>query len=169
MEALVEDRVVEWIRAVGCEPKPQKDPNALWHMQFDYPTRSGQLMGVVAPIANPRAVIIATGLQTSPEHLQAFASLEDDGKKDFLWELRRALNRIETDFMAEGATSPLECPKRIQISVVKYDDGLTLDSFAHAMGAVYKTKLAVIWTFQEHLDAEGNSPGRRFDFKRFGF
>lgn len=169
MDAATMSRVEDWLQGIGLEPQPVADPNAQWHFRFDYPKGSGQSMSVVAPKANGRALVIATGILVSDNHLAAFGRLEDDDKRDFLWTLRRALNKIEVDFQAEGASGPLECPRRIQISVVRYDDGLSMDSFAYSVGAINKAKLSVIWTFQEHLDDNGQTPGQRFDFKRLGY
>jgi hypothetical protein len=70
-----------------------------------------------------------------------------------------------------SATSLAHCsPTRIQFQVVRYTDGLTLDSFAHSVGAVFKTELATMRLVEEHLGGEGGDGGlgRRFDFKKLG-
>jgi hypothetical protein len=46
--------------------------------------------------------------------------------------------------------------------------GLTLDSFAQALGAVFKTQLRAIWVIQQHLAPRSFGSGGRFDFKRLG-
>lgn len=169
MEADLRSKADEWLKAIGCTPKIHADPNASWNLAFEYPVGSAEGMNVVGPKGRPGVLIILAGIEVAATHLSAFEALEDEARGDFLWELRRALNRIEVDFHATGATGPKECPQNIRLSVIRYGDGLTLDSFAHDLGAVYKTKLGVIWTFQEKLDENGQEPWQRFDFRRLGY
>jgi len=169
MGAVEQGRIEEWLKTIGCTPMQDQDPQAVWHLAFRYPANTEHVMHVVAPAANPAVAVVVSGTTVDPQHLEGFASLEDEGKEEFLWKLRHTLNRVEVDFIVSGANGPLDCPKQFQISVTRYSDGLTLDSFAKSLGDVYKTELDVIWLIQEHLGSSGQGPGRRFDFKRLGY
>jgi hypothetical protein len=61
------------------------------------------------------------------------------------------------------------CPTAFQLSIARFEDGLTLDSFAQSVGKVFKTELNAIWVFQEHFKPNNGGRGPRFDFKKFGF
>jgi hypothetical protein len=161
-------QVEEWLGVIGCTPVDQMDPQAVWHVEFDYPTKTPHRMHVVSPKQTPIATIIAAGSQLKPDHLERFAELDEDAKTEFIWDLRHALNRLEVDFRVDGAVGPLDCPKQFQISVTRYPDGLNLDSFAMSLGSVYKTELHVAWLIEQHLGGTGPTPGGRFDFKKLG-
>ncbi len=171
MVPVEKDRIEEWLKLIGCTPKPIQDAQAVWHLEFCYPskTQPPHTMHVVSPAANPAAAVIASVTALAPEHLEGFSNLDDDAKSEFLWKLRHTLNRRDVDFRADGATGPLDCPKQFQISLTRYTDGLTLDSFARSLGAVYKTELGVVWLIQEHLGNSSPGPGQRFDFKKLGY
>ena len=56
-----------------------------------------------------------------------------------------------------------------EISVTRYEDGLTLDALSQSVGAVFKTELSAVWVVQQHLAEKNDGFGDRFDFKRLGF
>jgi hypothetical protein len=78
------------------------------------------------------------------------------------------LNVADVDFRMEGQKVPTDLPTQIQLSTVRYVDGLTLDSFARSIGAVFKMFLNVVWLMQHRLGSNGAGPSGRFDFKRLG-
>jgi hypothetical protein len=163
------DQIAEWLRTMGSTPTETTDPNASWRLDFDYPTKSPHRMMVANPAGSP-AAIIATGLTVSAEHVTGFGKLEDEEKQSFLLDLRQKANCVDVDFQFFGIANPLDCPSKIQLSVTRYPDGLTLDSFARSLGAVFKTELGVAWLIQQRLGG-GDDPGlgRKFDFKRLGY
>jgi hypothetical protein len=165
-----QDQIEAWLRLLGCTPTATTDPQAKWNLSFDYPARSQHRMGVANPVAIPSAAVIAAGVILTPQHLQKFSSFDDDEKESFLWSLLQKANSPETDFQFFDVNERLDCPTRIQFSVVRYADGLTLDSFAHSVGAVFKIELATMWLVEEHLGGGGTDggTGRRFDFKKLG-
>lgn len=171
MSKHVRSRVEEWLRTIGCTPSERDDDDdTIWHIEFDYPVKSGNRMHVVSPKTNPQAIIIAVGTSVASQHLKAFEDLDEDGKDEFLWELRNTLNQPEVDFKFENANGRFDCPSQFQVSVTRYEDGLaTLDAFAQCIGAAYKTYLKAIWVFQRHLSNGGRGPSGRFDFERLGF
>ncbi len=79
------------------------------------------------------------------------------------------MNSIDVDCQAEGVDGPLSCPTAFVLSIARFEDGLTLDSFAQSDGKVFKTELNAIWVFQEHFKPNNGGRGPRFDFKKFGF
>jgi hypothetical protein len=123
---------------------------------------------IVIPANQPDQVVVASGSEVAHEHREAFDKLDDEGKESFLWEFRFAINTVHADFALDGVKGALDCPSRFQISAPRYEDGLTKDSFAQTIGAVTKTELAAVWTFQRYLAPRSFGPGGRFDFKRIG-
>jgi hypothetical protein len=158
----------KWLRSMGCNPTVIDDPHALWHIQVNYPPAQPHIMHVVCPKQTPEAVVIATKSDIGADLLQNFAALDSDAKDDFLWELRNVVNVTEVEFQLDGAESPQDCPRGVQISRTRYDDGLTLDSFAHSVGAVFKTELNAMWVVARHLSSKGYGTGDRFDFRKLG-
>ncbi len=157
-----------WLRKLGATPVALEDATADWHFQIDYPARTPHQIHVVGPKGQEGAVVIASATAVSPEHLKAFEELDDDSKSSFLWELRSTLVAPYTEFILEGVTGELVCPTRFQITTTRWEDGLSMDSFARSVSSVYKTELAGIMVIQRHLGGRGfGSPGR-FDFKRIG-
>ncbi len=157
-----------WLHTLGCTPVPQEDPQAAWHFLVDYPVRSPHPMHVVGPKGQPNALVIASATTISREHYQTFEGLDADDKGDFLWELRRTLNHTEVDFQLEGVKNILDCPSMFQVSVTRYSDGLSMDSFARSMSMVFHTELNAMWLVQRYLQPGAGGSGGRFDFRRAG-
>lgn len=162
-------QVEEWLRTIGSTPVETADVQSAWHLEFDYPARTPHRMVVANPVALPMATVIVTGVQLMPQHIQNFTNLDDDEKEGFLWDLRQKAISPDADFQFVGVANPLDCPTQIQFSATRYADGLTLDSFAKSLGAVFKAELGVIWLVQQRLGGGEVGPGKRFDFKRLGY
>jgi len=162
-------QIEEWLRTIGCTPTELTDPQAQWNLSFDYPARSPHRMHVASPVAIPAAAVIASGFELTPQHLQNFARLDDEEKERFLWNLRQKVNCADVEFQFFNVTQRLDCPSKIQFAITRFADGLTMDSFARSLGAVFKTELGAIWLVEEHLGGGEVGPGRRFDFKRLGY
>ena len=160
--------VEAWLRHMGCAPTEQPDPTSAWHLEFDYPAGAPNKLHVVVPSGNPAQLVIASLTMVDSAHLQAFERLDDESKESFLWQLRRTLNQIDVEFILHDIGGERECPKRFEVRVTRYGDGLTLDSFAQSVGAVFKVQVATIWLIVEHLGGKGFGPGSRFDFKKLG-
>lgn len=161
-------RVEEWLKNLGCTPTTIQDPQTVWHIEFDYPVNRGHRMHVAMPKGPAESILIASVVTLSPEHIGAFDEYADDEKAEFLFGLRQALNQPNVDFQLHGVEEPLKCPESFQLSSLRFPDGLSMDSFARSVGAVYKTELAGIWYVQETLGGQGLGPSGRFDFKRLG-
>jgi len=168
IETGVTQTVEDWLRIMGCTPVVENDPQTHWHVHIDYPIKSPNMLHVVVPKENQRAVVIVSALTMNSEHATKYQGLDDEAKEEFMFDLRQMLNSVDTDFNIEGMAGPHDMPTRIQISAIRYPDGLTLDSFARSVGAVYKMQLNSIWMIQRRLGTDGMGPSTRFDFKRIG-
>ena len=69
MVPVEKDRIQEWLKLIGCTPKPIQDAQAVWHLEFCYPskTQPPHTMHVVSPAANPAAAVIASAWIISAE------------------------------------------------------------------------------------------------------
>lgn len=164
----VMERIEGFLKAIGCTPVKIKDEQAKWHFEVDYPPGTPHRIHIVNPASRPEAVVIASLTNVSADHLAAFSELDDDAKSDFLWDLRVSLNKHFAEFGLRGAENERECPKQFEVTATRYEDGLTLDSFARSVSDVYKTEIAGIMVVQKHLGPRGFGAGGRFDFKRMG-
>ena len=163
------DLIAEWLRYLGGNPVVRPDPQSAWNLEFNYPVGTTHRMVVASPAHNPAAVVIATGTDLSPQHLKNFSSLDDDEKKNVLWEMRQKAVSHDVDFQFDspsGQLGPLDCPTQVRFAATRFSDGLTLDSFVQSVGRVFKAELATMWLVEEHLGGGGPGPGRRFDFSK---
>ena len=164
----LEERIEGWLRKLGATPVRIRDPQTSWHFEFDFPLGTPHRMHTIGPRERPEAVVILSGATVSPEHLKGFDELDDDDKAAFLWALRKTLNQDFAEFALQGPHEGLVCPASFQITATRFEDGLSLDSFARSIASVYKTELAGIMCVQEHLGPKSYGTGGRFDFKRIG-
>lgn len=162
------EQVRDWIQTMGSTPSEVSDPESEWHLELDYPAKSTERMHVVQPKGRPYHIVIASGMVVAPNHVKAFDELPADEQESFSLGLRRVITRPEVDFQVEGGRGPYECPTAIQISRNKYADGLTLDSFAEAVGFVFKARLQAIYHIQEYLNGSDRGTSGKFDFRRAG-
>jgi hypothetical protein len=164
----LQEKVENWLGTLRCQPKVQDDPNSSWHLVFEYPASSSHVMNAVRPKGENTPVVVVTRTNVDEVHRRKFAELDDEAKEDFLWQLRRTMKSVDVDFQVEGAEGPLGCPTAFQLSIARFEDGLTLDSFAQSVGKVFKTELNAVWVLQEHFKPDNGGRGPRFDFKKFG-
>jgi hypothetical protein len=162
------NQIEEWLEDMGCHPKKVLVSNGNWQYEIDYPANTPHRMVVVNPAASPRAVIIGVKLAFSPEHIGAFGLLEDYDKRKFMEDLQATLNRefVEYTFDDGAPLTNLSCPTSFQITAIRYEDGLSLDSFARTVSSVYKTELSALLCVQQHLGGQDfPGPGGEFGFK----
>lgn len=160
----LQQTVASWLEALQCPFRPVDDPNVAWRYEVKYPVwRDDHIMHVAGVPGPVPSVAIASITRMSPRHLQRFEGLPDEDKRVFLFGLRHTLNTPDVDFELKGATG-LNCPEAFQVSVRRFVDGLSLDSFARSIGAVYKAELGAIWFIQESLDQDPAQPPVFFDF-----
>ena len=161
----LERTVASWLEALQCPFRPVEDEHVAWRYEVRYPLwRNDHIMHVAGVPGPVPSLAIASITRMSPRHLQRFSALADEEKRVFLFGLRHTLNTPEVDFELKGATG-LECPEAFQVSVRRFADGLSLDSFARSIGAVYKAELSAIWFIQESLDQDPATPPVFFDLR----
>jgi hypothetical protein len=166
MSAHLHDAAKSWLEALECEFRSVEDPQMEWHLEVKYPARrSDHVMHVAGVRGSLPSIAIASVTRLSDRHLQRFAGLPDDEKKVFLFGLRHTLNSPDVDFELKGADGGLSCPTAFQVSVRRFEDGLSADEFARSIGAVYKVELSAIWFIQETLEQEPTGPTVMFDFE----
>ena len=143
------ERVHEWLRTLGFAVKDHPNPNAAWHLQFEYPHT--HQMHALAPHGSEGVVIVATGVTTWPQHRAAWTALPDARRTELMYELQRILNAGEADHAFEGVAGVNDFPAVIQITSTRYEDGLSLDSFARTVRELYKVELNVHWFLRARL------------------
>jgi len=161
-------KVEGWVRKLGATPVKITDASAAWHYEFDYPHGTPHRMHVLGPKDRPESVVILSATNVSAEHVKGFGELDDDDKAAFLWAIRKTLNQDFSEFRLLVPSEGVVCPTAFHITATRYEDGLSLDSFARSVSSVYKTELAGIMCVQEHLGPKGYGSSGRFDFKRLG-
>ena len=164
MSASLKDTVASWLEALPCQYREVEDENVEWRFEIRYPARRSDHIMHVAGIPGPHpSLVIVSVTRLSDVHRQRYEGLPDDEKRVFLFGMRHTLNRPEVDFELRGPGG-LACPEGFQVSVRRFADGLTLDSFAYSVGTVYKAELSAIWFIQESLDQDPTTPPVFFDF-----
>jgi hypothetical protein len=161
-----EEKIVGWLGVIGCEPRPVEDAHMEWHYEFDYPKGRRHRMHVAGVPGPEPSVAVVSLTRVSEQHIERFRALPDEGKRAFLFGLRRALNHPEVDFEMRGRAQGLDCPESFQVSVRRFADGLTLDGFALTVGRIYKVELNAIWYIQEALEGRRVTPKTVFPFDR---
>jgi hypothetical protein len=156
-------RVEAWLSDMGCTAVERPDPNSRWHLAFEYPLGTGNYMLVASPVGSGPSVVVASVVRLADNHLKMFDELGEEGKRLFLFGLRRALNRPDADFRLNDMDGPLVCPRSFQVSARRFPDGLSLDAFARTVGGVFKTQLEGIWYIQERLEERSGDVAVFFD------
>ena len=168
MENALRTKAEAWLVRLGSTPVEMDDPQTDWHLRFDYPAKSPHMMHAAQPKGQPDMVVLLSGLDVAHSHLKRFEELDQDSQETFLLDLKKTLTHDSHDFKFEGVENERDCPKKIIIQCTRYEDGLSLDSFARSVSAVFKGFLRAILVTRSHL--QGNGPGNadRFDFKKLG-
>ena len=155
---LTEPTVIEgWLRDLALTPTRRADQVNNWNVEFSIVGPNSLVLNVVNPKTLPRAIMFVCGMAPAPQQVAAFAALSVEARRDFWLQLRATLNRESVEYQLEGATLA-ECPKALRVSAVRFDDGLTLDSFAHTLTSVCKACGDAISHFTERL---GDVPAPR--------
>jgi hypothetical protein len=148
---LADPKIIEgWVRDLALTPTRREDGTNNWHIQFQTGGVNAFTISCVNPKALPRAIMLVCGMVAAPENVTAFNTLTQAQKKAFWERLRDTLNRESVEFQIEG--TPIdECPKTMRVTAVRFDDGLSLDSFAHSLALVCKASSDAVAHFNESL------------------
>lgn len=164
MSDTLKETAARWLSALPCQFREMEDATVDWRFEIRYPARRPDHVMHVAGIPGPEpSLVIVSVTRLSERHVQRYEALPDDEKRVFLFGLRHTLNRPEVDFELRGPGG-LGAPEAFQVSVRRFADGLTLDSFAFSLGAVYKAELSATWFIQESLDQDPAHAPVFFDF-----
>jgi hypothetical protein len=167
MAKISKEVIVGWLKDMGFNPKPVPDAAGDWRYSICIPpTQEQNRLEVFGSKQLPRAVIVGSNTAISPEHSSTLIALDADAKREFLAALVNALNKefVEYQLEMDQLTGDV---KSFRVTAVRYDDGLTLDSFNRTVGSVYKTQIAAIQCVQQFL---GGTPpeGGEFAFRKLG-
>ncbi|HTY92791.1 MAG TPA: DUF2299 family protein [Steroidobacteraceae bacterium] len=154
-----------WLRDIAFTPIQRPDPNNNWNVEFVLSGPTPLSLRVVNTKALPRAITVVCGMATAPEHAAMFTKLPENARKEFWQQLRASLNREFVEFQIQGAAFA-ECPTLVQLTATRYDDGLTLDSFARTVASVIKAAFDVMFFYHERLGEVGAPAGGEFAFKK---
>jgi hypothetical protein len=155
-----------WLHDLSLATTRRTDPASNWMLEFTVPGPNPLVLNVVNPKAVPRAVMFVCGLMAAPGHEVAFKALDDSTRRKFWMDLRALLSREFVEFQAEGAIT--ECPKSVRVTAVRFDDGLTLDSFARTLSSVCKACADAVAYFTDNLGDPNAPAGGEFAFKKTG-
>jgi hypothetical protein len=148
---LSDPTVIEgWVRDLSLTPTRRTDTTNNWHIQFTIAGPNAFNISCLNPKSLPRAIMLVCGMVPAAENVTAFNALTAVQKREFWERLRDTLNRESVDFQIEG-TPIVECPTSMRITAVRFDDGLSLDSFARSLALVCKASSDAVAFFNEHL------------------
>lgn len=167
MLRITKELISGWLKDMGLSPTPAPDPNGNWHFAVAIPPNQNERkVEVFGNKDMPRAVFIGANTVISPEHVATLMALDSDAKRQFATDLMTALNRefVEYNVEYEPVTGDV---KNFVVTAVRYDDGLTLDSFARTVSSVFKAQIAGIQCVQQHLGGT-TPPGGEFAFRKLG-
>jgi hypothetical protein len=147
-----QQQIETWLRQLGCNPtviKTTTDANE-WQMQFVFPPGSQQNLACFSPRTPVGATVVSVNYPLGRGEA-AFEALSEAEKGAFMQELRLVLAREHLYHdIAPGAT-PTACPRSFAVFDMRFDDGLTLDSFARSIISVSNTALAANLCCARHL------------------
>lgn len=167
MVKITKEMITGWLKDMGLSPTPVPDPNGNWHLAVAIPPNQNERkVEVFVNKDMPRAVFVGANTVISSEHVSTLMALDSDAKRQFATDLMAALNRefVEYNVECDSATHDV---KSFVVTAVRYDDGLTLDSFARTVSSVFKTQIAGIQCVQQHLGGT-TPPGGEFAFRKLG-
>jgi hypothetical protein len=136
------ENVESWVQAMGCKSSRTVTPETNWVLEVEYPISSTHRINIINTKLQPLAIGIVTGVGLAQEFTDAFVKLSSDGKKEFRWELVKALSSDDVEFNLKETQEGH--PQGFEIMATRYWDGLSLDAFARSMFAVYKTEIVAI-------------------------
>lgn len=165
-EILEPTLIQNWLADAGLTPTLRgSDGVNNWNVEFTVTGPNPLILNVVNPKTVPRAVMLVCGMLVAPEQVTAYNALDEDARKDFWRALRTTMNREFVEFQVEGQPV-IECPKAVRVTAVRFDDGLTLDSFARTISSVCKACGDVVAHFTDRLGELQPTAGGEFAFKK---
>lgn len=167
MVKITRELIGGWLKDMGLNPVPIPDPAGSWRYTVAIPPNQDQRRLEVFGIATmSRVVCIGAKTTISPEHKAVLVALDDDAKREFHAALIKSLDREFIEYNVEQNALTMEVDSFV-VQAARFDDGLTLDSFARSINSVYKAQVGGIQCVQQHLG--GSTPhGGEFAFRKLG-
>jgi hypothetical protein len=156
-----------WLHDLGLSCVRRTDAASNWALEFTIAGPNPLVLSAVNPKSIPRAVMLVCGLTAAPAHVEVFKTLEETVRRDFWRQMRAKLTREFVEFQLEG-TPPSECPRLLRVTCLRFDDGLTLDSFARSLNSICKTAADAVAVYTDHLGDPNAPTSGEFAFKKVG-
>jgi hypothetical protein len=146
-----QQQIEAWLRQLGTNPSTvtSVEGNA-WQLQFVFPPGSQQTLACFSPKMPAGSTVISVNYPLGRGEA-AFASLSEAQKAAFLQELRLVLARENLYHDIAPGAAPEACPRSFAVFDMRFDDGLTLDSFARSIITVSNTALTANLCCARHL------------------
>jgi hypothetical protein len=146
-----QQKIEAWLTKLGCKPAPvtSVEGNA-WQVQFVFPPGSQQTLACFAPKTPEGSTVISVNYPLLQGEA-AFDALTEAERATFLHELRAVLSRDHLYHDVAPGQKPGGCPRSFAVFDMRFDDGLTLDSFARSIICVSNTALAANLCCARHL------------------
>jgi len=146
-----QEQVEGWLRQMGCNPKtvPPIEGNT-WQLQFVFPPGSQQTLACFAPRMPQGATVISVNYPLTQGEA-AYDALTEAQRMIFLQDLRGVLCRDYLYHDIAPGARPNGCPRSFAVFDMRFDDGLTLDSFARSIIAVSNAALTANLCCARHL------------------
>jgi hypothetical protein len=148
-----QQQVEAWLRQLGTQATPvgPVEGNG-WQLQFVFPPGSQQTLACFAPRTPEGATVVSVNYPLGRGET-AYELLSEAQKDAFMQELRLTLSR---EHLYHDIAPPVKlggCPRSFAVFDMRFDDGLTLDSFARSIITVSNTALAANLCCARHLTA----------------
>jgi hypothetical protein len=161
------DVIEGWLHDLGLTCTRRTDAASNWALEFTIAGPNPLVLSAVNPKSVARAVMLVCAMNAAPEHVERFKTLEESTRRKFWQNMRATLNREYVEYQIDG-TPPLECPKALRVTAIRFDDGLSLDSFARTIASVCKAAAAAVAQFTDHLELPNTPTSGEFAFKKVG-
>jgi hypothetical protein len=146
-----QQQIEAWLRQLGTSPKSLSSTEGNdWQLQFVFPPGSQQTLACFAPRVPTGSTVISVNYPLSGGE-SAYDLLTEVQRNAFLQELRQVLSRDHLYHDIAPGTKPGACPRSFAVFDMRFDDGLTLDSFARSIITVSNTALAANLCCARHL------------------
>jgi hypothetical protein len=148
-----QQQIEGWLRQLGTNPSPVTSVEGNeWQLQFVFPPGSQQTLACFSPKMPAGSTVISVNYPLGRAET-VFAVLSDAEKGAFMQELRLILCRENLYHDIAPGANPGACPRSFAVFDMRFDDGLTLDSFARSIITVSNTALAANLCCARHLTA----------------
>jgi hypothetical protein len=161
------DAIEGWLHDLGLKCIRRTDAASNWALEFTILGPNPLVLSAVNPKSVARAVMLVCAMNAAPEHVERFKTLEESERRKFWQGMRDTLNREYVEFQIDGSP-PSECPKSLRVTAIRFDDGLSLDSFARSIASVCKAAAAAVAQFTDHLETPNAPTSGEFAFKKVG-